>query len=107
GQLAARPGTQVELAGHGDEIEEHTKPLTVTDLKGMPDAISDTPINYVNALHLALERGIRVTETPGLTPSSYANQVLCRVKWNGGERVVIGSLRSEERRVGKECRRRW
>jgi D-3-phosphoglycerate dehydrogenase len=95
-QLAARPISQVEVEVHGDDIQEHIKPLTVAVLKGMLDAISDTPINYVNALHLALERGIRVTETRGLTPSSYANQVLCRVKWNGGERVVIGSLLGDE-----------
>ncbi len=95
-QLAARPISQVEVEVHGGDIEEHIKPLTVAVLKGMLDSISDTPINYVNALHLALERGIRVTETRGLTPSSYANQVLCRVKWNGGERVVIGSLLGDE-----------
>jgi D-3-phosphoglycerate dehydrogenase len=62
----------------------------------MLDSISDTPINYINALHLALERGIRVTETRGLASSSYANQVLCRVKWEDGERVVVGSLLGDQ-----------
>jgi D-3-phosphoglycerate dehydrogenase len=95
-QLAARPISQVEVEVHGDDVDEHIKPLTVAVLKGMLDSISDTPINYINALHLALERGIRVTETRGLVSSSYANQVLCRVKWENGERVVVGSLLGDE-----------
>jgi D-3-phosphoglycerate dehydrogenase len=95
-QLAARPISQVEVEVHGDDVDEHIKPLTVAVLKGMLDSISDTPINYINALHLALERGIRVTETRGLASSSYANQVLCRVKWENGERVVVGSLLGDQ-----------
>lgn len=95
-QLAPQPITQVEIAVRGEELANQVTPLTVAVLKGIMDPITDTPVNYINALHLALERGIRVTETKGQAPSSYANLISCRVAWNGGERVVAGSLLGNE-----------
>jgi D-3-phosphoglycerate dehydrogenase len=95
-QLAPRPITQIEVEVRGDSVAEAVKPLTVAVLKGVLSTITDTPVNYVNAYHLARERGIRITETRGEVASSYANMVSCRVTWNGGERTVSGSLLGEE-----------
>ncbi len=53
----------------------------------------DEQINYINAPILAEERGIITAQTidiPNL--GTYANLVLCRAYWDGGERVLGGTL---------------
>ena len=95
-QLAPQPITHVEIAMRGDALSNQITPLTVAVLKGLLDPISDGPVNYINALQLALDRGIQVTETKGQIFSSYANQISCLVKWHDGERLVVGSLLGQE-----------
>lgn len=95
-QLAERPIKRVEVEFHGEDVEDHVKPLTVALLKGILDPITDTPVNYISAPHLALQRGITVSETKGLPVPQYANLLSCRVLWDGGERLVSGSLLGHE-----------
>jgi D-3-phosphoglycerate dehydrogenase len=95
-QLAAQPITQVEIEVRGDDVADQSKLMTIAVLKGILDTITDKQVNYINALHLALERGIRVSESRGQAPSHYANQLSCRVVWHGGQRLVVGSLLGRE-----------
>ena len=95
-QLAEGPIRRVEVEFHGEEIEDHVKALTVALLKGILEPITDTPVNYISAPHLALQRGISVSETKGLPVPSYANLLSCRVAWDGGERLVSGTLLGHE-----------
>jgi D-3-phosphoglycerate dehydrogenase len=80
----------------GEEVADHGKPLTVALLKGLLDPITDMPVNYISAPHLAQQRGISVSETQGLITLTYANLLSCRVVWDGGERLVSGSLLGHE-----------
>jgi D-3-phosphoglycerate dehydrogenase / 2-oxoglutarate reductase len=41
---------------------------------------------------LAEERGLFVSQTRGLEMVDYPNMVSCRVSWDGGQRVVAGTL---------------
>ena len=91
-QLAEGPIKRVEVECHGDELADHVKPLTVALLKGLLDPISDTPVNYISAPHLALQRGISVSETKALPVPDYADLISCRVVWDGGEHLISGSL---------------
>lgn len=95
-QLAEGPVTRVEVEFQGDEVSDHVKPLTVALLKGMLDPVTDTPVNYISAPHLAMQRGISVTETKGLPNLNYANLLKCHVIWEGGERFISGSLLGKE-----------
>ncbi len=95
-QLAAAPLKRVELELRGEEVADHGKPLTVALLKGLLDPITDIPVNYINAPLLARQRGISVSETGGLARLSYANLLSCRVAWDGGERMIAGSLLGHE-----------
>ncbi len=83
---------RVEIELQGDNIANHVKALTVALLKGLLDPITDTPVNYISAPHRAMQRGISVTETKGLPAPTYANLLTCRVHWDGGGRLVSGSL---------------
>jgi D-3-phosphoglycerate dehydrogenase len=95
-QLSEGGIKRVEVEFQGDTVAERAKPLTIALLKGLLDPISDTPINYISASHLALQRGISVSETRGLLTSQYANLISCRVFWDGGQRLVAGSLLGRE-----------
>jgi D-3-phosphoglycerate dehydrogenase len=95
-QLSEGPINRMDVEFQGEQIAEHGKALTVALLRGLLDPICDMPVNYINSPHLALQRGISVSETRGLFASRYANQVSCRVFWNGGERLVCGSLLGRE-----------
>lgn len=95
-QLAEGRVKRVEVEFQGDEVSDHVKPLTVALLKGMLDAVMDTPVNYISAPHLAMQRGISVTETKGLPEQNYANLLKCEVIWDGGERFISGSLLGNE-----------
>jgi D-3-phosphoglycerate dehydrogenase len=95
-QLAEGRIKRVEVEFQGEEVADHVKPLTVALLKGLLDPITDTPVNYISAPHLAMQRGISVSETRGLPVPHYAHLLSCRVVWDGGERLVSGSLLGHE-----------
>ena len=44
----------------------------------------------MNAPVLAEEHGIKISRSVGIGDADYRNQVMCRVTWPGGERVVSG-----------------
>jgi D-3-phosphoglycerate dehydrogenase len=95
-QLSEGRIKRVEVEFQGEEVSVHVKPLTVALLKGLLDPIIDTPVNYISAPHLAMQRGISVSETRGLSTPNYANLLSCRVSWDEGERLVSGSLLGRE-----------
>jgi len=95
-QLSEGRIKRVEVEFQGDEVSAYVKPLTVALLKGLLDPITDTPVNYISAPHLAMQRGISVSETRGLPTPNYANLLSCRVLWDEGERLVSGSLLGHE-----------
>ena len=81
------PGTvEVEyqggLAGAGTDI------LTLSLLKGLFAAVTDEPVSYVNARHVAAERGLDVREISTSTSHDYVNLVTVR----GGSHSVAGTL---------------
>ena len=95
-QLAPDAVTKVEVAIEGEMIDTHIKPITVAILKGLLEPVPTGSVNYVNAPHAAMERGIVVTQTTGLHTADYPNIISCRVEWNGGIRTIAASLFSHD-----------
>lgn len=95
-QLAEGRIKRVEVEFQGEEVADYVKPLTVALLKGLLDPITDETVNYISAPHLAMQRGISVSETRGLPTPNYANLLSCRALWDGGERLISGSLLGHE-----------
>ena len=91
-QLADGPVKRVEVELEGEEIETHVQALTVALLKGLLSSILEGNINYINAPHLAHQRGIAVSKTQGIKAPNYANLISCRVGWEGGARVISATL---------------
>jgi D-3-phosphoglycerate dehydrogenase len=91
-QLAEKAIQRVEVEIKGEEITEHIKAITVAILKGLLEPVLHQPINYINAPHLAQERGIVVSQTRGLLTPDYPNLISCRVEWKGGSRTIAATL---------------
>jgi D-3-phosphoglycerate dehydrogenase len=92
---------RVEVEFRGEEVEQHVKPLTVALLKGLLAPILREAVNYVNAPHLAEERGITVAQTRHPAAEDYSNVILCRVISTKETRLIGGALflRTEPRFV--------
>jgi D-3-phosphoglycerate dehydrogenase len=95
-QLAEDAITRVEVAIEGEIIDEHIKPITVAILKGILEPVPTGSVNYVNAPHVAMERGIIVAQTAGLHTTDYPNIISCRVEWSGGSRTAAATLFSHD-----------
>jgi D-3-phosphoglycerate dehydrogenase len=64
----------------------------VAILKGLLEPVLNQPVNYVNAPHLARQRGIVVSQTSGLPTPDYPNLISCQVEWEGGKRTIAATL---------------
>lgn len=87
-QLAGGPMVQVEVEVKGEGMTEWVKPVAVALLKGMLGAEA----NYINAPMLAAQRGLMVSQTRGLPGADYTNLILCQARWEGGQRLIAGTL---------------
>jgi len=95
-QLALGAIAKVDVAVEGDDIDEHIAPVTIAVLKGMLERVVTDSVNYVNAQHVAAERGMAVSQTSGLHGLDYPNLISCRVEWEGGSRTVAATLFSHD-----------
>jgi D-3-phosphoglycerate dehydrogenase len=95
-QMALDAITKIEIAVEGRVINEHIKPVTVAILKGLLEHVSNVTVNQVNAPHVAMERGIVVSQSSGLHTTDYPNLISCRVEWNGGSRTMTATLFSHD-----------
>jgi D-3-phosphoglycerate dehydrogenase len=78
---------------YGGEVTQHdTGPLTAAVLRGFLAPFFDSPVNYVNAPHLARERGIRVVESRTSTVRSFVNVIGVQVRTTAGETIVEGTV---------------
>ena len=105
--LAERLGSfQAQLYGKGLEevrleyagtVNEHpTEPLTMAALKGVLKPMIGSEANFINAPHLAKERGIRVTETRSQTNRGFASMIRLEVVGTDGVHSICGAMFGEE-----------
>lgn len=90
--LADKPVRRVEIEVHGDVVGGLVRAIGAALLRGLLEASSDIPVNYINAPVLAHERNIATTQTVGINSIDYPNVIACRALWDGGERLLSGVL---------------
>jgi D-3-phosphoglycerate dehydrogenase len=106
-ELAERLGTFQTLRGFrglqsvtieyvGGVTEYPTRPLTLALLKGLLAPILGPMVNYVNAPHLARERGIKIIERTCDTSDEFSNVIHLTVTCDEGESSVSGTLFGEK-----------
>lgn len=90
--LADKPIKRIEIEVHGELVGNLVRAIGAGMLKGILTAVSDVPVNYINAPTLANELGITTTQTVGLNNLDYPNLVASRAIWEGGQRLLAGVL---------------
>ena len=85
----------LEIEFQGGLADEDTRVLALAVQKGLFGAATDEPVSYVNAPHVAEERGMAVRATSGHTSGGgrpgYSNVVVVR----GGRHCVAGTMFSD------------
>lgn len=89
-------GLQSVAVEYSGSVTDHpTEPLTMALLKGLLSPALGAMVNYVNAPHLARERGIRVSETRSCTSEGFSNLVRLSMSDANGESSVCGAVFSD------------
>ncbi|MFH1005933.1 MAG: phosphoglycerate dehydrogenase [Candidatus Latescibacterota bacterium] len=92
GQLSKGKLTGVSIEYRGDFLDYPISPITSAVLTGILSRSSDMPINFVNALVIAREWGIKVDEIRSSEHEDYSNLVTIQCTTDREERVVAGTL---------------
>jgi len=95
-QLVTDHPEEIRITYGGTVAEHDTTSLTAAVLRGFLAHFLDSPVNYVNARHLAAERGIQVVETRTSKPTGFVNSVGVRVRTGTGATTVEGTVFGED-----------
>lgn len=95
-QLSSAAPLEVQVEYSGDIVDYDVAPATAAVLRGLLSPFLETPVNYVNAPHLARERGIRVVEARSSKPSDFLNSITVRVSDTHGVHTVEGAVFSNK-----------
>lgn len=90
--MAGGPVRKVEIEVRGEAVDPLIKPIAAGLLKGLLEKSNSGAVNYINAPVLAEENGLILSQSKGMGPADYPNQILCRVHWPGGQRLLGGVL---------------
>jgi D-3-phosphoglycerate dehydrogenase len=91
-QLAASAPQEIQIEYSGEITDYDAAPATAAVLRGLLSPFLETPVNYVNAPHIARERGIRVVESRSNRPSDFLNSVIVRVNNASGTNTIEGAV---------------
>ncbi len=91
-QLTTSAPLEIQVDYSGDILDYDTAPATAAVLRGLLSPFLETPVNYVNAPHIARERGVRVVESRSNKPSDFLNSIAVRVASATGATTVEGAV---------------
>ncbi len=92
-QLLKEAPQELRIEYAGEVAEVGVQPVTLAVLRGLLNRLMEShAVNYVNAPHIARERGLRVVESKTTQPKGYLNLITVQVKTAGGTVEVAGSV---------------
>lgn len=83
---------ELKITYAGEISQKNTTPLTLAALKGFLSPILDIEVNFVNAPHLAKERGIKYTETKTSEAQDYTSLITIRASSGNTKVSIAGTL---------------
>ncbi len=86
------PLQEVEIGLYGQAAEFDSQPLVAEALAGLLQDHLDTPVNRVNAAHLARRQGIKLSETRAADVRDYLSVIRVEGRFAGGRRCLEGTL---------------
>lgn len=91
-QLICGPIKEVIIEYLGDFTGVDLSPVTTAVLKGFLKLMVGDDVNFVNALHLAKEMGIRVTESASADAEEFINLIRVKVVTTHMDNTVAGTI---------------
>lgn len=88
-QSADGPITLLEAKYSGDLTQRPTTPLTTAAATGFLAALTDEPVNYVNAFPLMKSRGVEIVETRSTEPSQFRHSMTLTAKQEDGRILIV------------------
>jgi D-3-phosphoglycerate dehydrogenase len=95
-QIFEGGATEITVEFRGAAAEINTAPVTIAAIKGFLTPILIETVNFVNAPIIAKERGIEVKETKSSDAGDYNSMIALKIKANGRESYVAGTLFSKK-----------
>ena len=83
---------EIDVECAGEITDLNVTPITLAVVKGLLEPWVGERVNFVNAPHVAQERGIRVVESKSASHEDYRAVVTVRVKTDHGEHLVAGAI---------------
>jgi D-3-phosphoglycerate dehydrogenase len=83
---------ELKITYAGEISQKNTNPLTLAALKGFLTPILDIQVNFVNAPHLAKERGLKYTETKTSEAQDYTSLISIRASSGKTKVSIAGTL---------------
>ncbi len=91
-QLAQGRYEAVNINYSGEITQHDLSPLTMALVKGMLSPILKESVNFINALTLAKERGIKIKETKSSKEEEFVNLIQVEIKTDKETRKIGGTL---------------
>lgn len=91
-QLAEGRLMELNITYGGDIIQHDLTPLTLALTKGVLTPILQETVNFINAVSLAKERGIKVNESKSLREDEFVTLVQLEIKTSSQTKRVAGTL---------------
>jgi D-3-phosphoglycerate dehydrogenase len=96
-QLEAGKGLRgARLTYKGEVAAKNTKLVTAAFAAGLLESALDEQVNIVNAEMIALERGIRLTESSTAGASDFATMITATLETDAGESTAAGTIFGHE-----------
>lgn len=95
-QITAEAPLEVQVEYSGEIVDYDTAPATAAVLRGLLSPFLDSSINYVNAPHIARERGLKIVESRSNRPSDFLNSIVVRVAGGTSANLVEGAVFSNK-----------
>ncbi len=95
-QLVEGRFQELNISYSGDIVKYDLGPLTMSLVKGVLSPILKETVNFVNAISLARERGIKISEAKSTNEEEFVNLIQLQIKTDQETRVISGTLSSNK-----------
>ncbi|MGA2774519.1 MAG: phosphoglycerate dehydrogenase [Candidatus Omnitrophota bacterium] len=95
-QLAEGRTQELNITYGGDIIQYDLSSLTLAIVKGVLYPIMQETVNFVNAVALAKERGIKINEVKSSKEEEFVNLIQLEIKTDKEARKILGTLSSNK-----------
>jgi len=96
-QLAEGRFQELNITYNGDITKHNLSPLTMALVKGLLSPILQDTVNFINAVSLARDRGIKVREAKSSKEAEFVTLIELEVKTDKETRKVCGTLSANKK----------